>query len=679
MARKKVKAVTTKFKRGHVPYNKGKAHVNNDEIAKDTHWVRLPRDMYDDASQWSPDGSVLQLGDAYGQPSSHRLLRPSKGIKTITDDHVECLNPEIADLSTYRLLHMLKTQQLWIEAMEEHFPPPECQGRLIWDIRGEVKRGLCWRERLKCTCGNYTSKRHNLYNTVDIPNQTGPKIASANVGVNIGLMNTMSGTTALRNVLLAANIPAPSVSGMQKRSNKVADMITNLNKEDMAKQRRHIRDINETRGLERSAPIRSEGDGRYNNPLGSGRGHTPFQPATQATYTLIENVTKKKKIIGLHVANKLCSKHSRDQKPHADHDCTANIPMEQSIGDEELWAKEAYTSMQGDEDGEIPIAYFTSDGDSKAVKGIASAQRGELVNLRDTQHLSLSVYKAVCKANFSATMLPSGNQQLRDRLKRELGHNIRRRMHGEFNAAFTKFNGDVPTIINHLSHCADALIQCYGGKCGNMCHKFSMLCKGTKSRKWEHEYMQFMPGNKGRQNLEMTKADEDLLRGIIAMRFSPAAIQMTRFNTNTQKSESVNRVFTRTNPKQVTFKRNFPGRVHSAVHLSNHGIGESTILKCQQAGAPIIKGSKVAHMLRSEQASEKSRSSYHSSVKAKSQRRQARRNQYAHYSRKCEQETYRKNMLDNARLTFNKDHAYATRSRARPTLADHQYSKQQIK
>ena len=102
-------------------------------------------------------------------------------------------------------------------------------------------------------------------------------------------------------------------------------------------------------------------------------------------------------------------------------------------------------------------------------------------------------------------------------------------------------------------------------------------------------------------------------------------------------------------------------------------------MKCQQAGAPIIKGSKVAHMLRSEQASEKSRSSYHSSVKAKSQRRQARRNQYAHYSRKCEQETYRKNMLDNARLTFNKDHAYATRSRARPILGDHQYSKQQIK
>ena len=676
MPRNQNKSGAAQFKRGNIPHNKGITQVNKDEFVQDTHWVRLPRDMYEDASQWSPDGSVLQLGDAYGQPSSHRLLRPSKGIKTITDDHAECLKQEEADLSTYRLLHLLKTQQLWIEAMEEHFPPPECQGRLIWDIRGEVKRGLCWRERLKCTCGNYTSKRRNLYDTVQLPNQAGPKIATANVGVNIGLMNTMSGTTALRNVLLAANVPAPSVSGMQKRSNKVSDLITNLNKEDMAEQRRHIRDINEARGLDRSAPIRSEGDGRYNNPLASGGGRTPFQPATQATYTLIENVTKKKKIIGIHVANKLCSKHLSDVQHHGDHDCTANIPIEQSIGDEELWAKTAYSSMQGDEDGEMPIAYFTSDGDSKAVKGIASVQRGDIVNLRDTQHLSVSVYKAVCKANFSATMLPSTNQQLRDKLRRELGHNIKRRTHGEYNAAFSKFNGDTLAITNHLSHCADALIQCYGGKCGTLCSKYSLLCKGTKTRKWKHEYMQFMYGKKsGEKILEMTEADEDVLRAIIAMRFSPKAIQMTRFNTNTQKSESVNRVFTRTNPKQVTFKRNFPGRVHSGVHLSNHGIGESTILKCEKAGAPIVKGSKVARMLRSEQTSEKRRSSYHASPKAKMQRKLARRKQYARYSRKCEQDTYRKNMLDNIQFTLRKEHTYATRSKACPIIAEHKYSK----
>jgi len=58
----------------------------------------------------------------------------------------------------------------------------------------------------------------------------------------------------------------------------------------MAAPRKHVCDINEAHGLGRETPIRTEGNGRYNTPLRSGGGRTPFQPTTEAVYTIIENV-----------------------------------------------------------------------------------------------------------------------------------------------------------------------------------------------------------------------------------------------------------------------------------------------------------------------------------------------------------------------------------------------------
>lgn len=56
--------------------------------------------------------------------------------------------------------------------------------------------------------------------------------------------------------------------------------------------------------------------GQYNNNLYSGVGKTPFQPVTQASYTVAENVTFKKRIIAAEAINTLCSKHGF----HAKHD-----------------------------------------------------------------------------------------------------------------------------------------------------------------------------------------------------------------------------------------------------------------------------------------------------------------------------------------------------------------------
>ena len=330
--------------------------------------------------------------------------------------------------------------------------------------------------------------------------------------------------------------------------------------------------------------------------------------------------------------------------------------------------------MQTDIHGRsLRISHYTSDGDSKACKGIEEGQNdSSVILLRDTQHLSVSMHRAVCNAKFSSSMFPKSTAAKRERAQRELGHDLRRRVQGEFQAAFKKYDGNIDSLINHFSYCTDALIECYSGSCGLNCQKYSLLCNGNK-RKWNHNaYLKFLD-NAHSASLQPNETDRKLLRSIVGIRLSPRAVNLQRFNTNSQKSEAINRTYSRTNPKGVTFARNFAGRIHSAVHLRNQGIGLSTIQKCQSLSAPITKHSKVERALAAEQTAEQQRANYHKTLKAKASRSSARLQKYKIYSAKKDRVTYQKNILDN----FVSDHCYSTRQKVvkRVQFNEHSYSK----
>ena len=78
----------------------------------------------------------------------------------------------------------------------------------------------------------------------------------------------------------------------------------------------------------------------------------------------------------------------------------------------------------------------------------------------------------------------------------------------------------------------------------------------------------------------MTKHDKLLLQQCLDIRLSPSAIDKQLFKTSTLKTESTHRTYSKTNNTLITMKRNFSGRIHSGVHVRNHGIPESTVLKC---------------------------------------------------------------------------------------------------
>ena len=64
----------------------------------------------------------------------------------------------------------------------------------------------------------------------------------------------------------------------------------------MKARRQGLKTINILRGRP-AGEISVQSDGIFNNPLYSGIGKTPFQPATQCSYTMVENITPKKMLI----------------------------------------------------------------------------------------------------------------------------------------------------------------------------------------------------------------------------------------------------------------------------------------------------------------------------------------------------------------------------------------------
>ena len=211
------------------------------------------------------------------------------------------------------------------------------------------------------------------------------------------------------------------------------------------------------------------------------------------------------------------------------------------------------------------ISHFTSEGDSKAVKGIQTAQgRYRVQHLQDTQHLSKSLSTAVSNFNFSKEMMPRSTKAMQARTQKQLAYDLRQRVHGEFEQAYRKFNGDLEAMNSHFSQCVDAIIACYSGRCGKPCSQHSLVCAGLQSKRWNHtSYTRFMRGD----SLQPSDSDIRMLRSAIEIRLGPNAVKSQEFNTNTQMSEATNRTFSRTNPKGVTFSKNFESRIHSTVHL----------------------------------------------------------------------------------------------------------------
>ena len=125
-------------------------------------------------------------------------------------------------------------------------------------------------ERAKCNRCSYVSKRFKLYEEVEKVSKSSPgwKAAKTNLSMQIGIMQTPVGNSAVRKLFLSANIPPTSSKGLLKSSKHVCKSIEKQNKSNMQQRRKNLLLANKYRNETNPSAIDVDGDGIYNNPIG---------------------------------------------------------------------------------------------------------------------------------------------------------------------------------------------------------------------------------------------------------------------------------------------------------------------------------------------------------------------------------------------------------------------------
>ena len=97
-----------------------------------------------------------------------------------------------------------------------------------------------------------------LYNEIET-GKRGRKPATPNVGLQVGLQESMTGNVTGRVILTCLNLPVPNRSVMQRTANKVAAATATMTLEDLARKRERVKRVNRLRGLSEDSPINSGG------------------------------------------------------------------------------------------------------------------------------------------------------------------------------------------------------------------------------------------------------------------------------------------------------------------------------------------------------------------------------------------------------------------------------------
>ena len=204
-------------------------------------------------------------------------------------------------------------------------------------------------------------------------------------------------------------------------------------------------------------------------------------------------------------------------------------------------------------------------------------------------------------------------------------------MNAEFNQAFDSLKGSEEELVKVLPNVCEAVIDCYRGDC-QLCEEHSYVC--NKEKPWSRPYLDVNPVyRKCRTFINANADDLNKLRTAIGVRFSSAAIKKTLTNSTQNKCEASNRGLKKATPNSLTFKRNYHGRIHSAVHSMNNHPGTSTRKLCEASGSKITN-SKVLY----ESQKMDERRTYiqlrQKSITSKYARRASRQNRFKLYDKK---------------------------------------------
>ena len=602
----------SQFRSGHIPHNKGITKNSESNVTSEQPtYVRLSKDDFKLDTILSGAGKPGGLKREELNPKRQTMfLRPKRStpadpiLGSVLEELQEGPNSEINEEKSYRIYHRGYLLDLFNTAFKEHrLESRNCPGDLNWDDAAATKRGLAWQERLTClTCG-YTSNSQNLYKTIKTSSR-GPKIADINYALQVGMHHSGISNVGMCYILNAMSIPAPCSTAMQNSANKVGDMIIKHNKEDMQNICKKIKDLNTKSGLPEDYPISVQMDARYNNPVYSATGKSPFQSGTQVTQVTVENRTSKKFVIDITNKGMLCPKGVRaenmtGERPCPNHKgCTATLKYTDVIGNEKQWAGESLVRLANDN---INVHTIVTDPDSSCYRAGSELYESNKLKVSprhqlDTRHFSHNQRNFVKKIIFSKNMFPGKNKSEQKTQQVRFADDLASRCHAEHCSAYEKLAGELPKIRKSMTYARDAIIKCYQ-RDHTLCRKYSFICKGKIRSNWllHSAYLS------SDFNIQPLDSDIDKLVECVDFRLSGSAINKTQELLNTQKTEAVNKAISSTAPKNKTFARNYNARVHSGVSGVNRGVGDSIVRQLKFVGAPLAPGILAVQQLQTSQ------------------------------------------------------------------------------
>lgn len=626
------KRAKTTFSNKNQPSRSGLQHSETIQCEIPTRIIRVEQDLHDFVTENTTDGDINDIRqlprNTAGEPVNISGLRPRPSPSKLE----KLCDSQRSESDTYVILHRGKLEEFWNKAFRGHIGvAATCDGQLIFDDDACTQWGLGWRMAVKCDTCTFKSSQEKIYTETDA-GKAGQKSATVTRGFQIGISKQGLGNAGLREILLAANINPPSIATMQVGANKVNKVITEANKHDMGNILEDIKQKSQALGKPSDHPIPAEADATYNNRLFSGSGSTPFQAGTQVTFLVAEGLTPSKKIVATRTYSKLCTCVINDSKPDHTEECTANLDYDRSIGHEGSYLRDAISDVN--EHG-VQIGDLTLDGDSSSRAAAQSITQpgGASINPQYcTKHLTRLMQKNIRKTQFSKCMFKGRNKSIKDKAHTRFSHDISHRVSAEYNALHRSTKGSFEDMSKKLPGITDAIIDCYRGSCIR-CSEHSYLC--NEDSPWVRPFIDTDPQYKGRREFVSPSA-EDLtkLRALIGMRLGPAALTKTITNTNQNKCEAANRGVKKAVPSHLTFRRNYEGRVHSAVHSMNNGPGTSTALLCREMGCPVSGKSTVMRNLIKLDATKIYNSKRKRSTGYKLSRRTARMERYKAYDEK---------------------------------------------
>lgn len=606
----------TRFQKGNVPHNKGTERILDSHV-EEKEYVRLERNVQRMADHKSP--STMARKPAENQ-KPQVVMRPKPAEPTMLETAQTSQSEEPED-DGYRVLHTGKTADLFNEAFKGHQEfRPECKGKVKWYYPGEIQRGICSRNMVHCSECGYRSARRKLYKDAETPpGKRGPKTAAPNLGLQVASMHTGSSGTAINRLLLGANIPAPSRSSMQATANKVGEKIIEENEKDMKKRRDNLKTVQKARGNDSSIDISM--DTRYNNPIHSGVGKTPFQPSTQSTQLASEHESGEGQIIYVNNQSKLCQicvlARNKGETPRP-HKCTATLEQHDSIGDEKRSAKQTLEGLNNDG---LPANIIVTDGDGKAFSAAEELYLEGKTDVpptghKDPRHVSNTQRKHIIDCDFSKQMFGVKTEKQRKYLQNRLASDISARCQAEHKKALQHFGGDVGRVSSHMAKTRGTLSKCYRGD-HSLCRKNSFACRAKANDNWLSNSCYLTTGFKLHSP---TEKDLQTLNGQIEFRLGQNMLDSTKYLLTTQKCEAGMKSINSKAPRNITFSRNYSARVHAAVRGMNSGTSEAIVAECAAVGAPLTPGSRVTRQLLKMQENERKAKESKKTDKAKSAR-----------------------------------------------------------